>query len=250
MFLWNPHTQILNILLPVLTIYLNLRLLERGSALTVPMAIGLGAVFGAGLMTYGSFFVPLLCVIGIQWFVYRRLWPGLLTGATAVLLYACWVGVVYWRAGSFYSHEVDQYRQFVWMADCVRAGAQTCRATLATNWVNLFNATAQVITVPALLAIGCRVARAICTAEGDPVSMPRTLLQASALAWVVTFVFVALAGFYSPRLSWLLVPPILMLVAIEGGALWRLARVRRPVVVSTALTTICIGYMLILASRQ
>jgi len=43
---------------------------------------------------------------------------------------------------------------------------------------------------------------------------------------------------------------MLMLVAVELGALWRFARTRRPWTVSLALVVICIGHVLILAMRH
>ena len=201
MFLWNPHVQIFNLLTPCVTIYLNLRLLERAKPLTMVMASGLGLSLGIGLLTYGSFVIPLVCVISIQWFAHRRLWPGLIVGGTASALYLGWVGLVYLRTGAFYNHEVEQYRQFVWIADCARAGSQECQATVGANALKFFNATAPIIALPALLAVGCHVARLIWTRDDGATPMPRRLLKASALTWIVTCVFLALAGFYSPRLS-------------------------------------------------
>ena len=249
MFMWNPHVQILNVLTPCLTIYLNMRLLERSSALTSGRAIALGSALGAGLLLYGSFVVPLVCVIAIQWFVYRRVWSGLLAGMSASLVYLAWTAVLFLKTGTAYNHEIVAYRQFIWIADCL--AADTCGTAVATHAPAFFNATAAVLTIPAVLAIAIRVARLLQTSDGDAViTAPRTLVQASALTWVVTFVFVGLAGFYSPRLSWMLVPPVLMLVAYEGGALWRASGARRPWAVSIALVTICIAHVLILAARQ
>ena len=247
MFIWNAHVQILNLLTPCLTIYLSLRLLERRTPLSWTQALLAGLAMGVGLLTYGSFVIPLLCIIVIHWLVYRRLWHGLIVGATASLVYLAWVAFVRQKTGTFYNHEVEQYRQFVWIADCIRA--HTCRDAISRNYVGFFNATAPIMLVPALMAAGCRVARALWIKDGDRVPMPRTLLQASVLTWIVTFVFLAPAGFYSPRLSWLLVPPVLMLVAIEGRALWE-AMPRRPWAISIALTTICMSYVLLLAARQ
>ena len=247
MFIWNPHVQIFNLLTPCLAIYLSLRLLERGAPLSFRLALSLGLAMGIGLLEYGSFVVPLLCIIVIHWFVYRRVWHGLIVGGAASLVYLTWVAFVRLQTGTFYNHEVEQYRQFVWIVDCIRAG--TCRETIGGHYVAFFNATAPIIVVPTLLAAGFRIARAL-SINNDNAPMPRALLQACAITWVVTFVFLALAGFYSPRLSWLLVPPMLMLVAIEARALWDTLPTRRPWAISIALATVCMGYVLLLASRQ
>ena len=248
MFVWNPHVQILNLLTPCLAIYLSLRLLERKAPVSWAQALSLGLAMGIGLLTYGSFVIPLLCIIAIHWFVYRRLWHGLLVGATASLVYLVWVAFVWQKTGTFYNHEVEEYRQFVWIADCVRA--HTCRDAISRNYVAFFNAIAPILMVPALMAAGCRVARALWVNDGNSAPMPRALLQASALTWIVTFLFLAPAGFYSPRLSWLLVPPVLMLVAIEGRALLEAVPRRRQWTVSIALVTVSVSYVLILATRQ
>lgn len=250
MFLWNAHVQILNVLMPCLTIYLCMRLLERSSALTSGLAVAVGTAIGAGLLLYGSFVVPLLCVIAIQWFAYRRVWPGLLVGASAFLVYLAWVAVAFARTGAFYSHEVAEYRQFVWVIDCVRSGAAACQATVATNALSFFNATAPILAAPIGLAIALRLARVFWVRDETSAPPLRALLQASVLTWVVTFVLLALAGFYTPRLSWALVPPVLMLIAIDGGAVWRASETRRPWAVSVALAVICTGYVLMLAGRQ
>ena len=125
-----------------------------------------------------------------------------------------------------------------------------CRAMIAGNARSLFNATAPVIAAPALIAVILRAARALRRPNVNTRPMPRTLLKASGLCWIVTFVFVALAGFYSPRLSWLLVPPMLMLVVIEARALWEAMPRRRPWAISVALATVCMTYVLLLAARQ
>jgi hypothetical protein len=249
MFLWNAHVQIFNVFTPCLTIYLNMRLLERSSPLTSGLAVAIGTAIGVGLLVYGSFVVPLLCVIAIQWFVYRRVWSGLLVGASASLVYLAWMALVFMRTGAFYNHEVAEYRQFVWVLDCVRSGAAACQATVATNAMSFFAATAPVLAAPIGLATALRIARVLWVRD-EISTPPRALLQASVLTWIVTFVFLASAGFYTPRLSWLLVPPVLMLIAIDGGALWRAAGWRRAWAVSVALAVICTGYVLMHAARQ
>jgi hypothetical protein len=133
--------------------------------------------------------------------------------------------------------------------DCVRSGAAAFQATMATNALSFFSATAPILAVPMSLAIAVRLARVLWMRD-EPSAPPRILLHACVLTWIVTFIFLASAGFYTPRLSWLLVPPLLMLIAVDGGALWRAAGSRRAWAVSVALAAICTGYVLILAARQ
>jgi hypothetical protein len=94
-----------------------------------------------------------------------------------------------------------------------------------------------------------RVCREI-WAPGTPVSPKgRALAAAIGVTFTMTTLFFAAMGFYAPRLIWELVPPLLMLIAVDGQAI----RLARPafgsIPVRIGVTAVCLAHVLILASR-
>ena len=144
--------------------------------------------------------------------------------AGALFPYAGWAAFVYARLGTFYNHEVGMYRHFIWMADCARVSLASCVPAAQENWWTFFTMAAPIVAVPALLVFGLRVARYVHPGEATP-PPSAALGRAVALTFVITTVFMLLEGRYAPRLCWFLVPPLLMVVAVEGQAL-RLSRPR------------------------
>jgi hypothetical protein len=186
LFFWTPHTQIFNLLVPCMSVYLTFRLLQREKPLKPRAAFGWGLVLGLGLLIYGSFAVIVLCVSAIQLLVYRRPGPTLLVIIGALLPYVCWAAFVYSLSGSFYNHEVTRFRQFVWIIDCARQGIATC-LPVATNHLQAFvNTAAPVVAVPAVLAFVCRLARHASPGTAAAPEPAPALAQAIALTLAVT----------------------------------------------------------------
>lgn len=223
LFFWTPHTQIFILLVPCLSMWLIFRLLERARPFRAAEALGAGLALGVGVLLYGAFVLPALCLAVVHVFVFRRWWPAALICAGVLLPYGAWAAFVYSQIGSFFNHEVGMYRQFVWMADCARVSLASCIPAAGENWTTFFTTAAPIVAVPALLVCTFRVARTIWPGEAVP-APPPALGRAVAFTFLVTTVFMMLQGRYAPRLCWLLVPPILMLVALE----WQALRLSRP----------------------
>jgi hypothetical protein len=248
-FFWTPHTQIFILLVPCLSMWLTYRVLERAAPLRAVEAIVTGLALGVGVLLYGAFVLPALCLAVVHVFVFRRWWPAALICASVLLPYGSWAAFVYSRLGSFYNHEVGLYRHFVWIADCARVSVASCIPTAAENWTTFFTTAAPIVAVPALLVCTFRIARTLW--PGTPTPAPaRPLAGAVGVTFLVTVVFMMLQGRYFPRLCWFLVPPILMLVALEWQAL-RLSRPHarwRTLNVTTAIALI--AYVALLGIRQ
>lgn len=250
LFFWTPHTQIFNLLMPCLAVYLSFRLLTRGAPWGPMRALLTGLGFGVSLLLYGAFAVPVLCIGAIHVLVYRRLWPAVLVCGGALLIYAGWAATSLWLLGSFHNHEVELYRQFVWIADCARVSLASCGPDAQTRMLAFFNTVTPVIVVPALLVIGCRVARYIRPGDGDPPRPAAALGQAIAFTFVTSALFMAMMGAYAPRLCWQLVPPLLLLAAMEFHALRQSHPNARMGRVNVGIAAICVAYVAILAARH
>jgi 4-amino-4-deoxy-L-arabinose transferase-like glycosyltransferase len=61
-FFWSPHTQLFNVLVPVLALNATLRVLD-GAAFDRTFALGLGLAVGLGLTAYGVFVVVPTCLM-------------------------------------------------------------------------------------------------------------------------------------------------------------------------------------------
>ena len=104
--------------------------------------------------------------------------------------------------GTFYSHEVAAYRQYMWIADCAADGIAACGPVVTKNFWMFFTVAAPVILVPLVLVFCSRVARYL---RPGPDPVPQPTLHALGLAILMTFgitvVFLATMGFYVQRLE-------------------------------------------------
>jgi hypothetical protein len=249
LFLWTPHTQIFNVLVPCLTMYLSYRLFMRGRPLGSRESIALGLGLGLGLLTYGSFAVPIACVLFIQAVTYRRPWPSLLVLVFAFAPYATWASLVKWHLGEFHNYEMEEYRQFIWMMDCARTGIGSCGPAAARHLTTFFNTAMPVVAIPCVLALVCRLARTSAAADAPATPALQALTRSIALTFVMSLVFFGLMGFYAPRLCWVLVPPVIMTAALDCQMVRVAKPVRWPWLLDTALVCSCMAYLLILAGR-
>lgn len=222
-FFWTPHVQIYNLFIPCLTMWLVCRGMQRHAPMRAQHAVALGFALGLGLLVYGAFLIPLACAAAVEILRHRRVLPAVLISVVSLATYGVWVGFVLALTGSFYSHEVERYRQFVWMFDCAAIGPAACAPIVAHNLWTFLNTSAPVLLVPLALLFGLRVARSVWATAGTvSETLTRSVVVAIRATFCVTAVFLALMGFYAQRLTWLLVPPLLLEMALELRA-WRLS---------------------------
>jgi hypothetical protein len=123
-----------------------------------------------------------------------------------------WIAYVRHVAGAFYSHEVDGYRQFVWMADSwSRGGYQAFLMALAHNTRIYVPQVLQVLVVPAVVvAIAVVVVAAVPHAARTTLRMEGLTVFACSVTFALDFVFFWALGYYAVRLTWSIVPPLLV----------------------------------------
>jgi len=243
LFFLSPHVQVFNLLIPCLALYASARLIGRGRALSTAEALLLGVAFGVGLLIYASFAIALLCVAAIQLLVYRRPVSAGSMVLVAGAIFGCWALFVYLRTGFYYNYEVAEFRQFVWIVDCVRQGRAQCALDVSRKASDFMGATAPVLALPmALIVVVWLARRALSTAPpASDHAFPDAFRGAIAVNFVVTTIFLALMGYYRTRLSWLLVPALLLLAALQLQRLrWAMGEARTAwfnaaVVVATVL---------------
>jgi hypothetical protein len=143
LFFLSPHVQVFNLLIPCLALYASARLIGRGRALSTAEALLLGVAFGVGLLIYASFAIALLCVAAIQLLAYRRPVSAGSMVLVAGAIFGLWALFVYLRTGFYYNYEVAEFRQFVWIVDCVRQGPAQCALDVSRRASDFMGATAR-----------------------------------------------------------------------------------------------------------
>jgi hypothetical protein len=159
-FLLTPHTQLFNLLVPLLCLYAlqqvrDHALIDRGRLFVLAFLVGLGVT------AYGTFvlFLPSV-VIGLIWAMVRdkarinlRVVGRLaLVVALTVLPYLAWVFYVRTVTGSFYSVEIAAQSQFVWILPLLRSNPLAAIWQLVVKFLVLFGyAASQAIALPLAL---------------------------------------------------------------------------------------------------
>src|ERR1700694_3396090 len=135
-FVWSPHTQMFNILVPVMAVYASLRTWD-GALAHRRFAAGMGLMVGFGVTAYGVFVVVLGCMAAAA---LLALWgiPAtrrqtainlIMLLALSALPTALWYLIVRAVTGEFFSAEINE-EALVWMLRLWADGADA----LAAEW--------------------------------------------------------------------------------------------------------------------
>lgn len=255
-FFWTPHLQIFNVFIPIVSFALFQRLLDRGHPLSWWRTGLVGLGVGISFLAYGAFAVTAagaaVCIMAARprsasakELSTRAARAGLLL-LTFLAPTAAWTSFVVYRTGSFYSHEIEHYRQFVWITDSLRTGGFLALlgdlATKSGQFVDTLR-----VVLPLSLLMATVLAGFLYVRGGlrEAVRGNQALLVAIAVYVLIDVLFFWLMGYYASRLTWTVVPAIALLLALELQALDRTAsdngrRVLRGA--SVAATVLYVAY--------
>jgi hypothetical protein len=247
-FVWSPHTQMLNMLVPVFTIWCSLRSAD-GALLRRRFVLVVGGITGVGAAAYPLFVIVLPCVLiagAASMFARRSVRPlklfalhVLLMGVLAILPEGLWYLFVHWRTGGFYQHELAT-GQVVWIAAAWHGGF----GVLLREWIRNFSrlvilAAAQSLPIAALLVVAA-VARKGTRGAASGLPRQRDILLYSALVTTMIGAFYATTGLIVSRLAYAMVPPMIVAsAAVVLGAVMVLP-VRRRMLVAYACIAISV----------
>lgn len=215
-FFWTPHTQLFNLLVPVLSIAVA-RAVLVDPRLRRPLALGgIGLGLGMLALAYGSFIVAGVAA-GVAFLLGARRQPAaqMLVGAAALavgfaLPNLLWIVLCLAVAGSFYVDETRKYWEFTWAAHTAKQGV----AAFARYWWSVTVLTLQV-TLPtaAAAAIATLLAWLAAIATGTRVAAAQVAtMVASVLILALSVGFLDLLGFYTSRISYMLVPVLMVIL--------------------------------------
>ena len=224
-FFWTPHLQIFNIFMPMMSVSLGYWLLSRNQPLRWQYALFIGFLLGLGSLVYGAFVVTMVSAILCIWFrehlvrgsnrLWRNVISSTLLGSAFVAPVVSWICFVVLNTGSFYSHEIVAYRQFVWLHDFWCMGYSAFTKKLVVNLLVFVHTIRSVAILPALLLV-ITVAISTCMRVSPCSSERKKKIHRAVILYLLAAVpFYALMGFYATRLTWTIVPPILVLSAFE-----------------------------------
>ena len=230
-FFWSPHTQMFNILVPVLAVYATRQVVLRGR-LDRHFALVMGAVIGLGMTAYPVFAVIAACMlppalVGMlretSWVARRRgvVNLAILLALTALPL-ALWYVYVRATTGGFFNAELDLH-QVVWMKDALARGL----GVFLAQWFG-YLAELLVFAAPQMLGLATLivwlVASAVVAIRTRRVA-PKNL--ASAVPMIITGLYVSCAvlGFYTcvgwitDRLAYPMIPPLVIAAGATAVAI-------------------------------
>ena len=204
-FFWTAHQQFFALFTPLLTIFLVLRILrQRNNATEIA---GLSLLSGFLMLVYGNFLPMFVCLVLASFLVDRQLHP--VASAKNWILFLAptlvWVSICVLKNGQYYNHEVEQYRQLVWIIDSLRVSFGRFAAVLLENILAFFR-TFREITVFILAAVAlCPYWRKRQAENGESRADFATLMG----VFFVFGVFYMLLGLYEERLTFTLYPIVL-----------------------------------------
>jgi hypothetical protein len=208
-FAWTPHQRLFTIFTPLFVVWLAHRLLVR-RARYAGWVLG-SLVCGTLVLAYGNFALaaPVLLVasaahLGRQ--NLRRLglwWAGLI--GVFLLPTVLWITLVQRVAGSYFSAEIELYRQGVWLWDAWQEGI-FLRA-VAAHFTAFLGTFGTIHIWPFLAGAGV---------VGWMVPWRHPLAWLTAITFLTTAGLLAVLGIVHPNLTYALVP--LLLVVIGWGS--------------------------------
>lgn len=220
-FFWNNHQQMFAVFTPLFLIWMCVVLWERT---TVLRCLGFSSLAGILFLGYGTWMLAPPLILGIvtlklafSHIARRQAIACVGVVLVFVLPIALWMGYVIARNGHFYSAEISLVHQFVWLRDAWSHGvlyALHACADYAWQFGRTFKSW-QLLPFVMLAA-------AICSVHYRRLS---TVGMASLIVAALFALFLYLMGYYRIRLTFSLVPPLLVLVAPFLGH-WRWSSAR------------------------
>lgn len=233
-FFFAPHQQLFNTVLPLLSVWLCLKIYNSRYSLRHALIYGFGA--GILLLFYGSFLF-LLPVLLLSYLY--RLVSGhdsrqqcIKTAVTSISVFfiplIIWIGILYVGGYWFYSHETEYYRQFIWITDALNDSTRSFGQEL---WEGLqaYILTFMPLVIPAIFFLMSYTFTKYPVHYRPPGS--KKLQHIFLLIFVMLFFFYLLLGFYADRLSYTLAP---LLICYSG------IMVNRVTLKKAEISTFCI----------
>jgi hypothetical protein len=217
-FLWSPHTQMFNILVPVMAVYATQRVVAD-ARVERKFALAMGLLVGLGMTAYPVFAVIPICVllpavIGLlrerSHAARRRDAASLaLLGILSAVPWALWYVYVRITTDGFFAAELH-LRQVVWMKDALADGL----GAFFSQWFDYLGQLLQ-LAAPQAVSLAALVGWLALTLAAT-VRQRIELAAASRIIAIGVYVSCAVLGFYTcvgwivERLAYPAIPPLIV----------------------------------------
>jgi hypothetical protein len=221
-FIWSPHTQMFNILLPLFCMWCFIEVIER-RLFHRPLLFVLSALAGIGCTMYGSFFLYLPSVVCPALYIFFKQPLQLSTAgrfalrtgiiSLQVILPAwLWSFYVETKIGSFYSNSTELYHHVVWMKDAWQEGSLILLYRLSDNFLALFlYAAEQGWIILILLSVLLLAGYSGRNKHWQPTMSPQ--LAGCLFTSGMFLFFFAMVGLIAARVAYTAIPPLIAYAA-------------------------------------
>jgi hypothetical protein len=225
-FFWSPHTQLFNVFVPVLALYATLRVVN-GAAFDRTFAFGLGLAVGLGVTAYGVFIVVPACLM-LPWLWALTREPSrrrrrhalanlALLFALGVAPMALWYFYVVATTGEFFHIEAEHFGQVVWIVEALEQGSFLRRFFMTLGELLAFAAPQALPFAMLAVLLGVAALRDRNAAAGLRATLPIAVIG---LYVSVAFLsFYTCVGWYSDRLAYPAIPPLLITAGVAAATM-------------------------------
>ena len=224
-FFWSAHTQMWNVLMPLVSIAISVAFLRQPDR-DWRFMLAAGALLGIVWLAYPSMVICAVAAIAAsllgfriddmhpRWVHVLGKWSVFLALVAAPMV--IWISVIITRTGNLNFPEVQGFRQFVWIVDSWRMGGiasvqQQARLFLGEFVTHLWPGLWPVLVLLTIAVLAGSVPprrlRAAITARA-------LTLTAALITLILSVGFFALMGFYRQRLEFNVVVPVLVIASV------------------------------------
>ncbi len=214
-FFWTPHLQVFNLVIPILSLMLYWGMLQRLDTLRLRHFLLIGGVIGVCALAYPGFGSVVLGAMLLVLLKSKQKFAAFLMPVTFYVPILLWRMIVVLSTGRFYDAEVVEGRLFTWAMDIV-LDFDAFKVAFVKNIGDFSLTLIQVMSVPVFILICLMAFRYRYQAQSKTSNpIPQELRIAFWIYYASAVPFLFLIGIYRTRLSYCLVPPLLVLIGRE-----------------------------------
>ena len=219
-YLWSATPSLFGILTPIFSIYVGILVIKRSISLDRHLPF-YSFLLGILPLLYGNFILLGIVVITAIYYDLSRcqkytrslfLLRSLIFTIFFTLPTIIWMTITTWISGKYFNVEVEIFREFIWISDSLGQDITELGRKFSENTLTYFSTFISLdVMCPILLSL-------MLLASFKAKSMPRREYQVSLLIFsfiAFCFFFFWLLGYYASRLTFTMVPPLILLIVIS-----------------------------------